>query len=246
MRGRWADRQAGRKPTKPDILDRILDKVQEDGTAWSAALETQLCYEIKTFLLAGHETSAAMLTWSLFELSRSAAGRAKVLAEAKAAFGPAVASPREPTRAAADGMDYTAAVLKEALRKYSVVPVVTRTLAVDDELMGHAVPAGTMIVCNLQATHNLYKAPTEFKPERFLPGGEYDAFDESIRPYMFVPFIQGPRNCLGQHLALLEARVVLAALTQRFKFTAVRADAGQRHPTIIPVASVGGMLMRID
>jgi len=98
----------------------------------------------------------------------------------------------------------------------------------------------------LQATHNLYKAPTEFKPERFLPGGEYDAFDESIRPYMFVPFIQGPRNCLGQHLALLEARVVLAALTQRFKFTAVRADAGQRHPTIIPVASVGGMLMRID
>ena len=56
----------------------------------------------------------------------------------------------EPPRRAVDGMTYTLSVLKEALRKYSVVPVVTRVLAKDDELLGHKVPAGTMVACLLQ------------------------------------------------------------------------------------------------
>lgn len=50
--------------------------------------------------------------------------------------------------------------------------------------------AGTMIVCHLQGVHNQWQEPTEFKPERFMPGGEYDQFEESVRSYMFVPFIQ--------------------------------------------------------
>lgn len=65
-------------------------------------------------------------------------------AEAQATYGAAEALP---TRRAVDGMQYTLSVLKEALRKYSVVPVVTRTLAKDDELLGHKVPAGTMVAC---------------------------------------------------------------------------------------------------
>lgn len=208
-----------------------------------ASVETQLCYELKTFLLAGHETSAAMLMWSVFELSQDAAARKKVAAEAAKAFGKKDAAP---TRAAADEMLFTLAVLKEALRKYSVVPVVTRELLEDDVLAGHRVPAGTMVTCQLQAVHNQWREPKAFRPERFMPGGEYDQFDEAVRPYMFLPFIQGPRNCLGQHLALLEARVVLAALTQRFSFTPLSADAGRRHPTVIPVASVCGMPVRVD
>ncbi len=97
-----------------------------------------------------------------------------------------------------------------------------------------------------QSVHNQWHDPAAFKPDRFLPGGEYDSFDESIRAYMFLPFIQGPRNCLGQHLALLEARIVLALLTKRFKFTPVEKDAGRRHPTVIPVASVCGMPMYVE
>lgn len=238
MRRRWAARQAGNAACG-DILDRILAALESSGTKWSAAIETQLCYEIKTFLLAGHETSAAMLMWSVYELSRNNQARQKVIAEAKAVFG--AHGKQTATRAGADGMAYTLSVLKEALRRYSVVPVVTRSLKEDDMLGGQPVPAGAMIVCHIQGVHNQWSNPTEFQPERFMPGGEFDHFDEVVRPYMFLPFIQGPRNCLGQHLALLEARVVLALLTQRFKFTPASAAAGERHPTVIPVASLDGM-----
>ncbi|PNH07696.1 Protein LUTEIN DEFICIENT 5, chloroplastic [Tetrabaena socialis] len=117
-------------------------------------------------------------------------------------------------------------------------------LAEDDPvgLMGHPLPRGIMVACHLQGTHKMYEAPSEFRPARFMPGGEYDAFDDATRAYMFVPFIQGPRNCLGQHLALLEARVVLSLLLQRYSFRLVDPDnAGRRHPTIIPVGPVGGL-----
>lgn len=87
-------------------------------------------------------------------------------------------------------MTYTLSVLKEALRKYSVVPVVTRVCAQDDELLGHKIPKGTMVACSLKGTHHMYKDPLVFRPERFMPNGEYDQFDDAIRAYMFLPFIQ--------------------------------------------------------
>lgn len=243
IRSRWQARMAGKVPQGGDILDRILAAIEASGTKWDASIETQLCYEVKTFLLAGHETSAAMLMWSVFELSQNEAARKEVIAEAEVAFG---ADEGTPSRRAADDMPYTLAVLKEALRRYSVVPVVTRELVEDDTLAGYRIPAGTMITCQVQCVHNQWRDPTAFRPDRFMPGGEYDQFDESIRPYMFLPFIQGPRNCLGQHLALLEARVVLSLLTKRFRFTPLDANAGKRHPTVIPVASIAGMPVRVD
>eukprot|EP00798_Chlamydomonas_sp_ICE-L_P030604 gene30605-35616_t len=103
-----------------------------------------------------------------------------------------------------------------------------------------------MMACILQGTHNLYKEPTAFKPERFLPDGEYDKFSDADRAFMFVPFIQGPRNCLGQHLALLEARVVLSVLFKRFKFRTAKDGQGDRHPTVIPVGPIDKMMMLID
>lgn len=244
FRERRASRMAGVKRPRKDILDRIMDSIEESGEPWTPQLETQLCYEVKTFLLAGHETSAAMLTWSVYELAKEPAYLAKVKAEADQVFGQQEA---EPSRRDVDGMTYTLSVLKEALRKYSVVPVVTRVLAKDDELLGHKVPAGTMIACMLGGTHHMYKDPDEFKPDRFMPGGEYDQFDEAIRTYMFVPFIQGPRNCLGQHLALLEARVVLSLLIKRFKWRCPDVEKqGLRHPTVVPVGPLDGMNMYID
>lgn len=244
FRERWNSR--GKKSTRPrkDILDRILDSIEESGATWNEALEMQLCYEVKTFLLAGHETSAAMLTWSIFELSQNPECLKATVTEAERVFGD---EEGEPSRREVDSMTYTLSVLKEALRKYSVVPTVTRVLAKDDELLGYKVPAGTMIACMLQGTHALWESPQTFSPDRFMPGGEFENFDDAIRQYMFVPFIQGPRNCLGQHLALLEARVVLALLVKRFKWTPEDpVKQALKSPTVVPVGPVDGMNMFIE
>lgn len=248
---------AGDAYASKDILDKILDSVDKEGVLWNAAAETQLCYEMKTFLLAGHETSAAMLTWTVFELAKGMDAGEKQTGK-KNANGPFDNVREEANAHLPDGagplrregvekMDWTLSCLKESLRKYSVVPVVTRDLNADDEICGVKVPRGSWIICHLQRVHHLYEDPLSWKPERFMPGGEYESFSDDIRPYMFVPFIQGPRNCLGQYFALIEARVVLGMLCKRFRFTLVDpATQGVTHPTVIPVGPVGGMDVYVD
>ncbi|KDD71864.1 cytochrome P450, partial [Helicosporidium sp. ATCC 50920] len=241
-------------------MDRILSALEARGETWGPATERQLVFEIKTFLLAGHETSAAMLSWTLYELSVRPDLRARVREEArahlpqhwgrvreeaaaedKAATEVAVDSP-EPAREQVERMEYSLSCLKESLRKYSVVPVVTRNLDAPDSLCGYDLPKGSWIVCHIQRVHHLYQNPLNWDPLRFMPGGEYDQFDEDIRPYMFLPFTAGPRNCLGQHFALLEARVLLGQLCERFDFKPVDAEKqGRTDPHVVPVGPVNGM-----
>ena len=247
IRERRNQRQkAGAAYASKDILDKILDSVDKEGLAWNAAAETQLCYEMKTFLLAGHETSAAMLTWTVYELAKEADKKTfgSVRKEANAYLSDDASAL---DRSNVEKMDWTLSCLKESLRKYSVVPVVTRDLNTDDEICGVKVPRGSWIICHLQRVHHLYKDPLTWRPARFMPGGEYESFSDEVRPYMFVPFIQGPRNCLGQYFALIEARVVLGMLCKRFEFALVDpATQGVTHPTVIPVGPVGGLKVRVS
>jgi cytochrome P450 len=239
VRARWRARRAraAGSPAPDDILERVLEQV--DVREYGAETETQLCYEIKTFLLAGHETSAAMLTWTLHELSVGEAKMmGKVRAEAKAVFGklkPGVL----PTRDALASLEYTLAALKETLRLYSVVPVVNRVAEEDDDLGGVRVPAGTTVIMSLQGVHHradVWPDPLTYKPDRFL---EKD-FDEN-EGFKFLPFIQGPRNCLGQYLAMLEARVVLGTLVGKYEFLPVNAgENGKKHTKAIPIAPAKG------
>ena len=317
-------------PARDDILETMLAAIEHRGEEWSYALETQLCFEVKTFLLAGHETSAAMLTWSLYELGRgdprlpegskaaaaaeeeeeegekgggpsparrdagAAAALARVRREAESVLklspsplksAAAAAAPVVPSRQAAeDGFDFSLACLKESLRKYSVVPVVTRVAAEDTALCGRSVPRGTYVAICVQAVHNNavgatggWGSPSSWEPERFLPGGEAETMPDSalvekarsspgsgsgggrgadggateeelvdgLRAFNFLPFIQGPRNCLGQYFALLEARIVLARLVAGFDFVKATPGEARRHPAVIPTGPEGGMPMRV-
>lgn len=257
LRSRWASFQKGKAakadPGCPraaladgsgDILGTMLAAIDARGEAWSPALETQLCYEVKTFVLAGHETSAAMLTWSLYELAAAPSLAATVRAEAKKVLGSGHDPATPSRRAAEDGLDFTLACLKESLRKYSVVPVVTRVATADTSIAGVPIPRGAYVGVCTQAVHNAWPEASAWRPERFLPGGEYgDPAIGGDELFRYLAFIQGPRNCLGQYFALLEARIVLAAVVDRFDFCKATPGPARRHPTVIPTGPDGGMPM---
>ena len=129
---RWELRQKealeGGTQRRMDVLDKTLSAVSPDD--WNAETISQIRDEVKTFILAGHETSASMLTWALYEISRSSELRERVLAEGREVFGASsvidVKSVVMPPRSQLDKLEYTQCCLRESLRKYSVVPTVVR------------------------------------------------------------------------------------------------------------------------
>ena len=136
---------------KNDVLDKILEGVQDEE--WNDKVVNQLRDEIKTFLFAGHETSSTMLTWAIYELNKKPEYIERVIQESNQVFGDGNGEGTDFEKIK-DGMEFTQAALKEALRRYSIVPVVTRELVEDDNLCGYFVPKGTIVVIPIQAVHN--------------------------------------------------------------------------------------------
>jgi beta-ring hydroxylase len=227
-----------------DMLDMMLD-------SGIRLTDTQLMDELKTQLLAGHETSSMMLTWSCYLLARHPEAMAKAVAEVDRVLGlePGVTqSPvagaqvkAKPSFADYKGLDFIGYVLKEAMRLYSPVPILTRECVKDDTLGGMHIPAGTGIMVSVWALHRSKliwgEDADDFKPERFN-----DENSKGRHPYAFIPFSQGPRNCIGQNLAIVEAKVVLGTLLRKYKLV---LKPGQPEPVtdcyIIPVRPAGGL-----
>jgi cytochrome P450 len=186
-----ADRQgeAGGE-VRDDVLSMLLAARHEDGSLMSS---TEIRDELMTLLVAGYETTAATLAWALERLARNPAALA--LTEAEAADG---------------GGPYTDAAIKETLRLRPALPVVARAVKAPFELGGHRIPPGATIVPAILLVHHrpdIYPDPMAFRPERFLDGPP--------APYAWIPFGGGSRRCIGARFALLEMRVVLAALLAR-------------------------------
>lgn len=220
-----------------DLLDRLLAARHPDtGEPMPPALVID---NLATLLEAGHETTAKALTWTLYLLARAPEWQDAVRAEARAelpASGPP--SSQEIARLA-----ITERVLKEAMRLYPPAPIMARTLTRPIELGGRVIPKGAQVVVPIFAIHrhqSLWRDPGRFDPDRFLPEAEKD------RPRtQFMPFGAGPRICIGQAFAMLEAKVLLATLVRAARF----GWDGQHLPE--PVSRVtlrprGGMPLRVD
>lgn len=231
-------KREGNRAGKKDILDRIIAGHLESGEPWDDRAVAQLRDEVKTFLVAGHETSSMMLVWALYELTRHPDAMEKTLAEANRTLHPGVTPAQE---IAQKGLEYTTAVLRETLREYSLVPVVTREAIEADVLGGFHVPRGAKIVVAIDAVHHdarVWKDPEAFRPERFL--------EPLPHPYAYLAFLAGPRNCIGEHFSLIEAKLVLARLVQRFRFLAASREVGERNRFKVPVAPSGALRLYVE
>jgi cytochrome P450 len=228
-----AERRAAGE-AKDDLLARLMGA--RDPETGQQMNDEQLVDNLLTFYLAGHETTAKALTWTLFLLAAAPAWARRLEAEVDA-----VAGRDEVSAAHAERMPLAQQVLKESMRLYPPVPLMTRQAAEDTALGGHQIRAGTSIVMPIYTIHRharRWEAPDAFLPERF------DLEREAAIPrYQYMPFGAGPRICIGMPFAMLEATAILATLLQRVRFARVGRDP-------VPVARVtlipqGGMPLAV-
>ncbi len=190
---------------------------------------------IVTFIMAGHETTANGITWTLYLLSQSDEWRSRAEQEAERVF-----DPRQP--ATFEQSEVLRAVFEEALRLYPPAAMLARQAIADDEILGRRVPAGTVVTISpfvLHRRRGLWEDPDAFDPSRFL--GERR---ERIDRFAYIPFGAGPRVCIGMPFAMQEAVIILANLLRAFRFELVagRPVMPQQRITLRPR---GGMRMHV-
>ena len=218
LRAAAADLIAERRPTahlSDDILSRLIAAVDpETGQSMS---DTQLVDNILAFLLAGYDTTATALTWTLYLLSQSPdwAGRLEAEIDEVVPEGPITAEH-------VDRLTKVQQVLKEAMRMYPPAPTVQRYTREDIRFGGRDIKAGTLLVIPIYAIHRhqkLWDDPNRFDPDRFAPERE-----AAYSRYQFMPFGGGPRICIGASFALIEATVILATLVRAARFDYAAAE----------------------
>jgi len=198
-----------RQPQERNDLLAMLMEAREEGSSEGLSAQ-ELRDEVMTLLLAGHETSANGLTWTWYLLAQNPEVERRLHLEAVQVLGG-----RAPTFADLANLPYTLKVFEEGLRLYPPAWIMSRYALVDDEIGGWPIPAGSIILFSPYVTHRLsahWPDPEVFDPERFS--------DErsAARPrYAYFPFGGGPRQCIGNNFALMEAQVILAMLAQRYR-----------------------------
>jgi cytochrome P450 len=204
-----------------DLLSLLLAAQAEDGGGMS---DRQVRDEAMTIFLAGHETTANLLAWTWYLLARHQEVAALVLAELETVVGGG-----PPRLEHLPRLDVVERVLREALRLYPPAWVIGRRAQVDVELGGYRLPARTIVVMSpfvTQRDARWYSHPLRFDPERWTDGAP------ALPDYAFFPFGGGPRLCIGEAFAWMEAKLVLATLGLRWRFDALAGHRVELRPHV--------------
>jgi cytochrome P450 len=165
--------------------------------------------QLLTMLIAGHDTSTALLAWALYLLTIHPDVFQRVQAEIDR-----VLDSRAPTFSSANQLCLLDQVIKETLRLYPPIHLGSRIAASEIEFQDYVFPAGTRLLYSIYLTHR-HKAYWP-EPQRFDPGRFAPEHARQRAPYSFLPFGGGPRNCIGMAFAQVESKVVLARILQNF------------------------------
>jgi cytochrome P450 len=205
-----------------DLLSMLLAAQDEDGSSMS---DRQLRDEAMTIFLAGHETTANALSWTWMLLAQNPAVEAKLHAELAA-----VLAGRMPSLDDLQNLRYTGQVITESMRLYPPAWGMARLAIEDAEIGGYPIPKGCGVSLAQWVVHRdprWFDAPEEFRPERW----EGDLMKRLPR-FAYFPFGGGPRQCIGNSFAVMQATLLLATLTQHFRIRLV-----PDHP-VAPMPSI--------
>jgi cytochrome P450 len=219
-----------------DLLAMMMEA--RDAESGEGMSDRQLRDEIMTFVLAGHETTAVTLAWACLLLAQNPDVGERLRQEVAM-----VLAGRAPVLADLPRLELTRRVVDETLRLYPPVAVISRQTYAEDEIAGYAIPAKTGVMLSPYVTHRhpaLWQEPERFDPERFT------AERNAARPrFAYFPFGGGPRLCIGNELALMEAQIILAMIMQRYRVDAVPGHAVQ-HEIRVTLRPRQPMLMQVE
>lgn len=205
-----------------NVLRRLL-RINET-TPEAALSDRALRDEMVTLLMAGHETTANALSWSLLLLAQHPEAQQRLYQEVQDVLGD-----ETPSAETLQRLSFCDWILLEAMRLYPPVPGVSREALAADELSGVPIAAGSRVELSMWVTHRhpeYWDEPDAFRPERFAPERR-----EKQPRFAYFPFAGGPRICLGAEMAKLELKIMLAMCIRNFEFE-VTGEPPTPYPTV--------------
>jgi cytochrome P450 len=219
-----------------DLLSMLMLARDEDGGFMD---DRQLGDEVATLFAAGHETTSNALSWTWYLLSQNLNAEAKLHEELDG-----VLHGRTPTLDDLPQLPYTLQVIKEAMRLYPPAWILNgRTPLTDVEIGGYTIPQGNTIFIAPYVMHRLpyhFPNPEQFSPERWTP-----EMEKALPKYAYMPFGGGPRVCIGNSFAMMEAQLILATMAQRYRLRLVEGTAVQPD-ALITMSPAGGLPMIVE
>jgi cytochrome P450 len=209
-----------------DLLGMLMSAVDEEDSEGKGLSNKDLRDEVMTMFMAGHETTANALAWTLHALAENPDVEIKLREEVGRVVGQGPLM-LEHLR----GLTYAKQIFEESLRLYPPIWAMPRTSAKDTSLGGVAIPKDAVVSVNpflLHRNPSVFKDPLKFDPDRFSPLRR-----KEIGRYDYIPFGAGPHTCIGSQFALMEAQVILASIYRRYRIE-VPAD----EPSVRPLATI--------
>jgi len=220
---------------KGDVLSALIDTVDTEGEKLT---DKQIRDELLTLFVAGHETTAGLLAWCFYLLTEHQEIQDKLATEAITTL-----NGEMPTLETLGTLKYTEQVLLETLRLYPPVWMLpTRSPIEDITIGGHVIPKGSMVFISPWVIHHdprFFDDPQTFDPDRFSEG-----YKKRIPSFAFFPFSGGSRVCIGQHLAMMEAQIILSTVIQNFKLE-LEPDQEIIPQPLVTVALKNGLKIRV-
>lgn len=221
---------------RDDFLQMLLELRYEDTD--EGMTDKQLMDECGAFFFAGHETTALSLSWAWYLLATHPGAEAKLHAEVDEVLGG-----RIPTLGDLEQMPYSRMVIEEAMRLYPAAWATSRQSVEAEQIGPYALPAKSMVMINFSGIHrhpDYWERPDSFEPERFSPERSAN------RPrHAYLPFGQGPRLCIGNQFAMMEAQLVLATVAQRYRMRTLPGYTAKAKP-VFTLHVDGGLPMILE
>ncbi|MEX2627539.1 MAG: cytochrome P450 [Ilumatobacteraceae bacterium] len=217
---RIVERAAAASDGRDDLVTRLLEA--SDPETGERLDQQQILEQALIFLLAGYDTTSTALAFTLHELGARPELQAAIRDEVASVVGDAT-----PTAQDAEQLELTRRCLLEAMRLHPPAYITSRTCTADTVAAGYRIPAGavvTVVFAELHRNERCWPDPDRFDPDRFLP----EAVKERDH-YAYLPFGGGPRSCIGEHFALLEATLALAVLLRRWRLSAPGGPVPMRY-----------------